>query len=169
VPVLNALLLAFAVPAVLLVVAMRLEALLDEAATWSRLLRRAWGAAALVLLFLLVSLEVRQAFRGGFLDTGAASHAERYAYSAAWVALATALLVAGIATGRRALRLASLPVMLLAVVKVFLWDTAHLSDLYRVLSFLGLGASLLLLAWIYQRFVFRTAPAGTLDPTRAGT
>jgi uncharacterized membrane protein len=28
-----------------------------------------------------------------------------------------------------------------------------------VLSFLGLGLSLLLLAWLYQRFVFRTPAA----------
>ena len=157
-PVINALLLAFGAPAVLLVMAQRFEARLAGAASWSRLLRRAWGVAGLVLLFLLVTLEVRRAFRGRFLDLGVASHAERYAYSAAWVALATALLVAGIASGRKALRLASLPVMLLAVVKVFLWDTAHLSDLYRVLSFLGLGASLLFLAWVYQRFVFRAPP-----------
>ena len=157
-PVLNALLLAFGVPAALVILGMRSEAALAGDAGWSRLLRRGWGGAALLLLFLLVTLEVRQAFRGRFLDVGDASHAERYAYSAAWVALATALLIAGIASGRRALRLASLPVMLLAVVKVFLWDTEHLTDLYRVLSFLGLGASLLFLAWVYQRFVFR-APA----------
>jgi len=28
-------------------------------------------------------------------------------------------------------------------------------DLWRVFSFLGLGVSLLALAWVYQRFVFR--------------
>ena len=44
--------------------------------------------------------------------------------------------------------------MLAAVAKVFLSDTSHLRDLYRVVSFLGLGASLLLLAFLYQRFVF---------------
>ena len=38
---------------------------------------------------------------------------------------------------------------------MFLFDTAHLADLYRVFSFLGLGLSLLLLAYLYQRFVFR--------------
>jgi uncharacterized membrane protein len=42
------------------------------------------------------------------------------------------------------------------VFKVFLSDTANLRDLYRVFSLLGLGASLLLLAYLYQRFVFRT-------------
>lgn len=52
------------------------------------------------------------------------------------------------------LRWASLAVMLLAVGKVFLLDTARLRDLYRVFSLLGLGLSLLLLAFLYQRFVF---------------
>jgi uncharacterized membrane protein len=163
-PVANALLLAYGLPVVLLLAAIR-SAPRSSAAPPSRLLRRAWGTVALALLFALVTLEVRQAFRGSFLDTGTGGHAERYAYSAAWVALATVLLVSGIATGRKGLRLASLPVMLLAVGKVFLWDTAHLSDLYRVGSFLGLGASLLFLAWVYQRFVFRPAAAGG-DPVR---
>jgi uncharacterized membrane protein len=81
--------------------------------------------------------------------------AERYAYSAAWILFGTALLVAGIATKGKALRYASLAVMLLSVGKVFLYDTSNLSDLYRVFSFLGLGVSLLALAWVYQRFVFR--------------
>jgi uncharacterized membrane protein len=49
-------------------------------------------------------------------------------------------------------------VMLLSVLKVFLYDMKNLSDLYRVFSFLGLGVSLLALAWVYQRFVFRESP-----------
>lgn len=115
------------------------------------------AAAALVFLFLLVTLEVRQAFRGGFLDAGGASPAERYAYSAAWILLSTGLLVVGIARRWPALRYAALAVMTLSVAKVFLYDTAHLSDLFRVLSYLGLGLSLMLLAWLYQRFVFQGA------------
>ncbi|HKV07304.1 MAG TPA: DUF2339 domain-containing protein, partial [Thermoanaerobaculia bacterium] len=85
--------------------------------------------------------------------------AERYSYSAAWVLLGVLLLALGVLGKGKTLRYASLAVMMLAVAKVFLYDTANLSDLYRVFSFLGLGASLLLLAWVYQRFVFReTAP-----------
>ena len=82
---------------------------------------------------------------------------ERYAYSAAWVLYGIGLLLAGIARRGPILRFGSLAVMLLAVAKVFLYDTARLSDLYRVLSFLGLGASLLLLGFLYQRYVFRPA------------
>jgi uncharacterized membrane protein len=66
--------------------------------------------------------------------------------------------VLGILRRGKALRYASLAVTLLAVGKVFLYDTSNLSDLYRVFSFLGLGISLLALAWVYQRFVFREMP-----------
>ena len=44
--------------------------------------------------------------------------------------------------------------MLLAVGKVFLYDTAELEGLYRVFSFFGLGFSLLGLSYVYTRFVF---------------
>jgi uncharacterized membrane protein len=114
--------------------------------------------ASLVLAFLLVTLEVRQMFHGTYLDLGASSAAERYSYSAAWILFGTALLVFGIVRKGRALRYASLAVMLLSVLKVFLYDMRNLSDLYRVFSFLGLGVSLLALAWVYQRFVFRENP-----------
>jgi len=123
-----------------------------------RPLARAAGAGGLLLLFVLVSLEVTQWFRGEYLQTGACSAAESYSYSAAWVALGTLLLLVGILTRGVVLRWASLAVMLLAVGKVFLYDTAHLRDLYRVFSFLGLGLSLLLLAFLYQRFVFAREP-----------
>jgi uncharacterized membrane protein len=156
-PVLNLLLWTYGAPALLLAAHAALAARRQRPA-----LARWTAGGALVLLFVLVTLEVRQAFHGAFLDGGAAGHGEQYAYSAAWVLLATALLVTAITRhGSRALRLAALGVMALAVGKVFLYDTAHLTDLYRVLSFLGLGLSLLLLAWLYQRFVFHTsAPPG---------
>jgi uncharacterized membrane protein len=50
------------------------------------------------------------------------------------------------------LRYASLVVMAATVIKVFLFDTSELRDLWRVISFLGLGLSLMALAWMYRRF-----------------
>ena len=52
------------------------------------------------------------------------------------------------------LRYASLAVLLLAIGKVFLFDTAALDGLFRVASFLGLGLTLMALGFVYQRFVF---------------
>ncbi len=114
------------------------------------------GIASLVLLFAWVTLAVRQGFAGPVLDLGAQGigTAEQYAYSMAWLALGLGLLFAGVFTGSRMLRFASLAVMLLAVVKVFVFDAAALADLWRVLSFLLLGLSLIGLGWVYQRYVF---------------
>lgn len=111
-------------------------------------------AASLGLALLLVTLEVRQLFQGAFLDSGSMLPAENYSYSLAWVIFGSLLLVLGVSRASRLLRWASLPVMLIAVGKVFLLDTASLGGLYRVLSFLGLGLSLMLLGWVYQRYVF---------------
>jgi len=97
---------------------------------------------------------VRQAFQGARLDLGPTSEGEWYAYSAAWILFGAGLLAGGMAARLRLLRLASLAVVLLSVAKVFLFDLRHLEDLWRVGSFLGLGASLLGLAWIYQKWVF---------------
>lgn len=149
-PVLNGLLLAFAVPGALL----GLLAWRDSGTSVPRrLLRTLCGTGALGLTFLWLTLEVRRFFRGARLDEGVASNAEGFAYSAAWVVLGTALLVFGLRRDHFMLRLGGLLVLALAVGKVFLFDVAGLGDLYRVLSFLGLGASLLGLGYLYQRFV----------------
>jgi uncharacterized membrane protein len=155
-PIFNLLLAVYGLPALLL--GMHTVAAARRGRRW---LARLTGSSALVLVFVLVTLEVRQACHGSHLGSAVTGHAEQYAYSAAWLLLGTALLVAGILRRQvgRPLLFAALAVTTLAVLKVFLYDTAHLSDLYRVLSFLGLGLSLLLLAWLYQRFVFATAEA----------
>jgi uncharacterized membrane protein len=121
------------------------------------------GVASLVFAFLTLTLEVRQAFHGNVLSQGTPTNAEMYTYSLVWILFATALLVAGILTRGPVLRYGSAAVMLVAVAKVFLLDLAHLQDLYRVFSLFGLGVSLMLLAYLYQRFVF-----GSGEPTRAG-
>jgi uncharacterized membrane protein len=113
--------------------------------------------AAMVLMFTLISLQVRQSFWGAnlLLHDKVPTNAEMYSYSAAWLVFAGALLAAGVIGGSAVLRYAALAMMLVAVVKVFAFDTRHLADLWRVLSFLGLGVCLLGLAWVYQRFIFR--------------
>lgn len=149
-PVLNHLLWLYGGPAALALLAAWFLARRGEVA-----LPRFLGVAGMGLAFVLLTLEVRQAFHGDILKGGAYASSEKYAYSIAWVLYGTLLLILGIVTKGPVLRFSSLAVMLLAVGKVFLYDTAQLRDLYRVFSFLGLGLSLLLLAFLYQRFVFR--------------
>jgi len=151
VPIFNLLLFVYGLPAILALVVWR-----EVREQGDSVLTKVLGPFALLLSFLLLTLEVRQAFQGSILRLGSpTSNAETYAYSVAWILFGTALLVLGIVTRGRLIRYGSLAVMLLAVGKVFLFDVGELSDLYRVLSFLGLGLSLLLLAFLYQRYVFR--------------
>lgn len=153
-PVMNWLVLAFGAPAVLCVVLARAS---RSDGPRSPLL---WATGVLIgiLGFVLLSLEVRQAFHGNVLAGGATTSREMYAYSLAWTLYGIALLGLGVLRKLPAARYASLAVMIVTVCKVFLFDISGLTGLERVFSFLGLGVSLLGLAYVYQRLVFNAAP-----------
>lgn len=126
-------------------------------------LKTAYKILSLTLVFAFSSLTVRQYFHGGFLSQGGFSPAELYSYSVAWLVTGLGLLAAGIVLRSRAARTASLAFVVLAVLKVFLFDASALEGLFRVFSFLGLGMSLMALSFFYTRFVF-----GDAGPRRGG-
>jgi uncharacterized membrane protein len=71
--------------------------------------------------------------------------------SGLWALTGVTALVVGLRRDERALRLGSLALLLVTVAKVFLYDLATLTSLYRVGSFIGLGLLLLLAAGVWQR------------------
>ncbi|HVS71105.1 MAG TPA: DUF2339 domain-containing protein [Phycisphaerae bacterium] len=173
--VVNWLLYAYGAPALLaggLGIWLHNTAEAGERGEMDRAVGRAHGVAALLFLFVLVSLEVRRAFQGPILSGGHPGSAEMYAYSAAWAIFGTLLLLGGIVTRSAVLRWASLAVMLVTILKVFLLDVASLSDVLRIFSLLGLGLSLILLALLYHYCVFRAPaeppPAGPADEATRG-
>ncbi|MBN9279326.1 MAG: DUF2339 domain-containing protein, partial [Hyphomicrobium sp.] len=113
-----------------------------------------------VLVFFYVTLEIRHAFQGPriglFRSTGGAEH---WAYSAGWLLLGIVYLAYGIWRGAGVARLASAILVLLAVIKVFLFDLAGLTGLWRALSFITLGAVLIGIGLAYQKLVFVRPPA----------
>src|SRR5262249_4186759 len=109
-------------------------------------------AVALALAYL--SLEVRTLFHGEVLTTGPTSDAEQYTYSAVWLVFGVALLAVGVLLRSQAVRYASAAVVFLTVLKVFLIDMRDLTGIYQGLSFIGLGAVLLGIGWLYQRLLF---------------
>lgn len=147
-PVVNILLVAYGVPAAF-----------AAAFAWQGWKdRRPWllwgaGGAALAFSFLNVTLEIRHWFQGAGIRFGVVEDAELYTYSAGWLVFAGLLMLAGFWRHLPVLRKAALGIVLLTVVKVFVLDMAGLTGLYRVASFMGLGASLLLVGFLYQRFV----------------
>ena len=70
------------------------------------------------------------------------------------------LLALGIAAKSTLPRYVSLAVLLITVLKAFLFDMADLSGLLRVSTFLILGLTLIGIGYLYQRFVFRVPTAG---------
>lgn len=115
------------------------------------------GFTAIAISFMLLCMLIRHGFAGdGYtLIASNLASSERYAYSLAWVIFGGALLIAGVFTRLDTLRYGSLAILLLAVGKVFLIDTANLDNLYRVFSFFGLGVALIGLGYLYQRLVFK--------------
>ena len=148
-PVFNVLFLAYAVPALFAFLCAR--ALADT--PWARFARYA-EIAGFFLLFVYISYEVTRAFQGPVLSFFHHSHAELYTYSLVWLVFAVVLLVLGMVLKRSILRFASLAILVVTALKVFLIDMSALTDLYRVASFLGLGLSLVGIGYLYQRFVF---------------
>ncbi|MBI5852073.1 MAG: DUF2339 domain-containing protein [Planctomycetes bacterium] len=152
-PVLNGVTLAFGAGSAITVLVAR-----QLAARGASVLARAAACVAFAAGFAGVSLTVRHAFHGTFLDGPAPERGELYAYSAVWLLYGVSLLAAGIRRGSHPMRQAALLAITAAVVKVFVVDASHLDGLWRVLSFFGLGVCGIGLAWVYQRVVTPGGP-----------
>jgi uncharacterized membrane protein len=114
------------------------------------------AALAVFLLLAFITLEVRHTFQGPLImiwrSTGDAEH---WAYSAAWLMLGIAFLAYGVLLRSKPARLASAALVLLAVLKVFLFDLQGLTGLWRALSFITLGLVLIGIGLVYQRLLFQ--------------
>ena len=141
----------------------------------ARGVRPNWYVTALfilagILVFFYVTLEIRHAFQGPriglFRSTGGAEH---WAYSAGWLLLGIVYLAYGIWRGAGVARFASALLVLLAVIKVFLFDLSELTGLWRALSFITLGAVLIGIGLAYQKLVFARPPAPSADGAAAAT
>ena len=149
-PIFNGLLVAYLLPALLAIVTLRFARWAGEVKAMPLV-----AITAMVLGFAWVTLEVRHLFDPGFAgDPFDADGVELYTYSAAWLLFGLVLLAIGIWRHVPALRHAGMIMVLLVVAKVFLVDMSGLQGLLRVVSFLGLGASLVGLGYAYRRFVF---------------
>ncbi len=145
-PVINALIINYGLP-IFMIHRLKGEFVQAGKPAWAKYS----GALLLVLAFAFITLNVRQLYHGNYLYSGITGNAEVYTYSAVWLVFGVTLLLLGAKRGERTLRLASLGIIGIAIGKVFLFDAAELEGLLRVLSFFGLGISLLWLGWFYNR------------------
>jgi uncharacterized membrane protein len=110
----------------------------------------------IVLALTYFTLEVMRLYRGPGL-AGTATDAEQYTYSAVWLGFAVVLILIGIALRSQPVRMCSAAVLIVTVLKVFLYDLASLTGIWRAFSFIGLGLVLVGIGYLYQRLLFRPA------------
>lgn len=130
-------------------------------------LRPMLSALGAVLLFLLLNVEIADAFSEGAWVELRLSGGLAYdlALTIGWAVFAIGVLAAGVLLRSRPARVAAIALLAVTVLKGFLLDLSRLSGLYRVASFVGLAVSLALVAVVLQRFVLSDrAPAPEESP-----
>jgi uncharacterized membrane protein len=78
--------------------------------------------------------------------------AQQLSLSVVWTIYGGAMLAVGIARRSKLLRIMALLLLSLTIFKVFLFDLSELQKLYRIISFIVLGAILLAVSFLYQRY-----------------
>ena len=116
----------------------------------------------IILIFLLLNIEIADFFSVGPTITFnfSATLAQDLTYTLAWALFAVMLLAIGIVIRSQAARIASLALLVVTILKCFIHDLARLGELYRVMSFLGLGICLVLVTIALQKFVFPARKQG---------
>jgi hypothetical protein len=77
--------------------------------------------------------------------------AKQLSLSVVWGLYASGLLIAGRVRRLLLLRAMGLALLSLTILKVFIWDLSSLDRVYRIISFIMLGAILLVVSYFYQR------------------
>lgn len=124
-----------------------------EQSRWRSGLTAAGAAAALYLLS-VTCITVFQPAAGTVFDTVldlSVRQQGQVLLSVLWSATGLAGLIFGLKSSNGPIRSAALALLLVAVGKVFLYDLATLTSIYRVTSFIVLGLLLLTSAFAYQR------------------
>ena len=111
---------------------------------------------AIAVGFALVNVEVSHLFQDqGPIELGGRGVLQGMVRSLSWGAYGVVVLLSGFATRSRSVRLVGFAFVLLATAKVFVVDLWALSGFVRVGSVLGLGVTLLLAAFLFERLVLR--------------
>jgi uncharacterized membrane protein len=138
-----------------------------DAGSLDHALRVLTGMASVILLFGLLTGETQATFAqrgmlaraaGDAAAAEAAGLAGALAVSVLWTAFATGLLAAGLGLRSRALFYSGYALFAVTSAKVVVWDLAAFQTLYRMLSFLALGALLMAGAYLNLRFRQRLMP-----------
>lgn len=113
-------------------------------------------AMSVALFFLLLNLEIADAFSAPgtrvLVFEFSGNLARDMSYSLGWGLFALVMLIAGIVKKRRSARITGIALLSVTLLKVFLHDLANLDDLYRIGAFIGVAIIAGFASFLYQRF-----------------
>ncbi|BDR15568.1 DUF2339 domain-containing protein [Vibrio sp. STUT-A11] len=147
IPVFNMLSLGWLLPASILIVTV--------VKRWNTLIihRQIVSSIGFILTAAWLGMSIRQFWQTSSMTLyQPTSMAELFSYSVAGLLIGGLLTWTGVI--RKTMNLQRIGLIILACValKVFLWDVRSLDGFWRAISFLGLGASLVALGWLFQKF-----------------
>jgi uncharacterized membrane protein len=140
-PVFNLLLIAYGLPVVLSAIIYRRIAELKQFA----------GVISVAGLYLFATLEIRHLWNAGIRLHMPVKEGELYTYSLVWLLLSVGIMLYGAYRNNSDAKKAGVLALLVVIAKAFLWDMRDLDGLWRVVSFLGLGLSLLGIAYLFNK------------------
>jgi uncharacterized membrane protein len=150
-PIFNVLLLAYGAPPLIAAIAYRV---------YEKDLRPIAGMIAAAGLLIFVSMEIRHLWQGALDIALPTRDGELYTYSAVWLVFAVAAILYASQRKLELLYKGGMALLIVVIAKLFLIDMAGLEGLWRVASFMGLGLSLLGLAYLYQRITGLSGDSG---------
>jgi uncharacterized membrane protein len=118
-----------------------------------------WALILSLMTFAVMNIEIASVFgqKGqsfSLLTHGNLSH--QLGYSLGWLVYAIVMLASGIRWKVVRARQAALILIIVTSFKIFFKDLWSLGQLYRVASFVGLAVVLMLVSYLYQRFLTKT-------------
>lgn len=105
-----------------------------------------------VLAFTFITSEVRNYFHNAGTYSKILSEQKELATSVAWIFLSLIYFGIGIWKKIRVYRFISIILFGISILKVFLFDLSNLETIYRIISFIFLGAILILISFLYQKY-----------------
>ena len=133
----------------------------------------------LIVIANVLAVVALSAEAAGYFDAGRAALADavrlrdlglakQLSLSVVWALYGAGLLVVGRVRQRRLLRVMSLALLSLTTLKVFFWDLSSLDRVYRIISFIVLGAILLAVSYLYQKSQQRASEEDEADNAANG-
>jgi hypothetical protein len=116
--------------------------------------------AIFLLIWELLSTETRDIFDRLILVTNPSKtdtihfyeNLQQLSLSGVWLLYSIALMVIGIIRRVQTVRITSIILFGITILKIFILDLSFLDTLYRIFSFIGLGLILLTVSFVYQRY-----------------